>query len=171
MFFNKNDLSVGMIFFVSGICIYLEALKIKKISLASKMIVQDITGPAGFTAIVSVLMVIVGLVYLTGALFCRKQNNTTKNGQYVFCGLKENLKNNRKTYMLVLISLLYIIAIPYLGYIVTTIIYMLLLLNQFKYKEKFSSVLISSGFAFFMFIIFSKLLKVSLPTIFNNFWI
>ena len=30
MFFNKNDLSVGVIFFLSGICIYLEAVKIRK---------------------------------------------------------------------------------------------------------------------------------------------
>ena len=64
------------------------------------MIVQDITGPAGFTAVVSVLMVVVGLVYLTGALFCRRRENKADSSADLFSRVKENIRNNKKAIFL-----------------------------------------------------------------------
>lgn len=91
----------------------------------------------------------------------------------LFQGVKERLKKKSDSEPLyqnvivvasiILLTLIYVFLIPYLGFYLISIIFMVLFLKITKYKNIWTIIFVPIGTNLFIFIFFQQLLKVPVP--------
>ncbi|WP_163469924.1 tripartite tricarboxylate transporter TctB family protein [Fusobacterium sp. IOR10] len=90
----------------------------------------------------------------------------------IYRGKDESKKNKKdeivykKLYVMIFLSAVYILVVPFLGYFISTIIYMVISMNSLGVKNKKTIVLVSIGSALVIYLCFSILLKVHIPVSF-----
>lgn len=132
------------ILFIVGIFIYYLSLKFElPYSTANDL------GPDFFPKILSVLLCVLSLV-----LLFRKSKAEDKNNQMEI----------KKSVLIVFCFGIYIVGIVYIGYLVATILFSLVILNFLKISNKKQKYLFSVFFPLVLYGLFTYLFKVVLPT-------
>jgi hypothetical protein len=66
--------------------------------------------------------------------------------------------------VLVMVTLIgYFVAMPFLGYFLSSFLFVILLLHMFSYRKKLLIYLIAGGWVLFSYLVFYKLLYIQLP--------
>lgn len=162
--FKKQDWSTGLVALVMGIFVLYNSLPLNaSVKQAQKM--SDVAGPSGLPNIIGAAMVIIGLIYL-GASFLIKED-----------GVKAPVAKKTKTpekgndrwviLLVVIISSVYIVLLPILGYLLMTPLLMASLLWLFRERRWLNVIAISVVFTALLYVIFNNLLKVYLPVMFG----
>jgi len=108
-------------------------------------------GPAFMPRIYCGLLILFGLIiFIQGILDKSKKEEKENTFRYAFASMG--------------IVLLYIIVMPFIGFNISTFFLVLILLLFSKVRSKVILISIPIGTVLFIFIIFEKLLKVSIPT-------
>jgi len=84
----------------------------------------------------------------------------------IFSGKDEVVPKIERTglLLLVMVTLIgYFIAISFIGYFLSTFLFIVLLLNMLSYRKKLLIYLIAGGWCLFSYLVFYKLLYIQLP--------
>ncbi|WP_164671166.1 tripartite tricarboxylate transporter TctB family protein [Virgibacillus doumboii] len=109
----------------------------------------SITGPAFMPRIYAVLLIALGII-----LFCKS----------VFISNEEPNPNSKKVLLFILLFIIYAVLIPILGFYLSSILFLVMLLWMNHVKKVIYLVSVPAGVAFFLFVFFQQLLNVPLPT-------
>lgn len=139
-----QNMIFGIIIIVLGGFFYALTFDFPKLS-------ADAPGPAFMPRVYCGLLIIFGLiVFIRGILDKRKEEEQEKTFRYAIASMG--------------IVLLYIIVMPFIGFNISTFFLVLFLLLFSKVRSKLILISIPIGTVLFIFIVFVKLLKVSIPT-------
>jgi hypothetical protein len=121
---------------------------------------SDVAGPSGLPNILAISIIMLGLIHLIGSIITK-----IRLGKSISENIKpvEIKRKNFRVYVLLLISFMYISLLPILGYLITTIIWLGGLMWLFGERRWLNISVISILFTVFLYLIFSKVLRVFLP--------
>ncbi len=113
----------------------------------------NVVGPEFFPRIIAI-----GLLILGGILLI--QNTIIKSEDKE---LKFFKKDNMKSYLVMLITLVYLIAMSFVGFVISSIIYLIILMIMYGIENKIKAVINSVVIVGIVYVVFNNLLSVPLP--------
>lgn len=113
----------------------------------------NVVGPGFFPRIIAI-----GLLILGGVLFI--QNTIIKSEDKE---LKVFKKENMKSYLVMLITLVYLIAMSMVGFVISSIVYLIILMIMYGIENKAKAVINSVLIVGIVYVVFNNLLSVPLP--------
>lgn len=145
---RKIDLTIGVILIALSVFAFTETLK-----FPPSLHVTD-PGPAAWPRIISVTLFLLSCCFI---YFNVIKQPSDVNKEHVEKGSLFNV------IFVLLVTLVYIVLMPILGYFLMTAIYLIMLLLIFKEKKILYYVLLVSGFLSISYGVFYLLLNVRLP--------
>ena len=113
----------------------------------------NVVGPGFFPSIVAIGLLILGIV-----LFIQNTVIKSENREVEFFG-----KDNMKSYLIMLITLVYLIGMSFVGFLVSSIIYLTILMIMYGIGSKVKAVINSAVIVGIVYVVFNNLLSVPLP--------
>lgn len=146
--FERNDRYLGLGCIILGIFAYMAASQWKV------MVGADPAGPGGIPKILSVGIAAIGIILIAGSFLMKNKQ-------------KEKPLFTRKELMitvsLLAICLVYILVLPYIGYLLATPLLIASILFSLGSRSAKSILLISAITTLLLFLMFYSVLKVNLP--------
>lgn len=141
---KKSNIFVSIIIILIGIATLIEV----------KMFPQgqsNVVGPGFFPGIIAAILIILGIILFIQSIRIKKDED-----------IKVNLFNseNKLAYIIMGITLIYLIAINYIGFLISSIIYLTTLITLYGEKNKLKSLVASSIISSAIYFVFNILLNV-----------
>lgn len=115
--------------------------------------VMGVPGPGYFPRILSLIVILLAAIELISSYRDKEEEEEIK----LFA------KENARVWVSLGFIILYFIGLSYLGFIISTIIFMLVMLMYFRIRNIIVLVAVPIGLTTFLYFIFTILLKVQLP--------
>lgn len=146
--FERNDRYLGLGCVILGVFAYMAASQWKV------MVGSDPAGPGGIPKILSVGIAVIGVILIAGSYLMKNQQ-------------KDKPLFTRKELMIAVsltaICLVYILVLPYIGYLLATPLFIASILLSLGSRKAKSILLISVIATLVLFLMFYSVLKVNLP--------
>lgn len=146
--FERNDRYLGLGCVILGILAYISASKWKV------MLGSDPAGPGGIPKILSAGIAIIGIILIAGSFLMKKKEQ----GKPLYSRSELQI-----TILLVVISLAYLLVLPYIGYLLATPLLIAGILLSLGSRSVKSLLLISLISTLVLFVLFYSVLRVNLP--------
>ncbi|NLI90070.1 MAG: tripartite tricarboxylate transporter TctB family protein [Epulopiscium sp.] len=114
---------------------------------------MGVPGPGYFPRILSLIVILLAAIELISSYRDKEEEEEIK----LFA------KENARVWVSLGFIILYFIGLSYLGFIISTIIFMLVMLMYFRIRNIIVLVAVPIGLTTFLYFIFTILLKVQLP--------
>lgn len=114
---------------------------------------NNVVGPGFFPGLIAIILIVLGVILFAQSIRMKKDDD-----------VKVNLfdKENKLAYIIMLITLVYLIAINYIGFIISSIIYLAILIVLYGEKNKLKALIYSSVISLVIYFVFNVLLNVPL---------
>lgn len=124
----------------------------------------DPIGPHVFPQLMSLVIIICAIGNLV-VLYISNKNRKIEQEKARKEELEESveIKTLNKILFSIIICLIYIIIIPYAGYLISTILLMFAMIGLQGGIELKNNILVSLGFALLLYLVFSRVLNIFLP--------
>lgn len=115
---------------------------------------NNVVGPGFFPTIIAIILVALGVILFIQAITTKKEDD-----------IKINLlgSENKMAYLVMLITLVYLVAMGFVGFILSSIVYLAVLIIMYGEKSKVKAVICSVGISLLIYFVFNTLLSVPLP--------
>lgn len=145
----KADIITSIVFILLSIYVYISSLKFPKTEI-------QLTGPAFYPQIISILLIITSIAIIIRGVKKLKAEGDT---------LMQKIQNWKRVLMVMVATFIYVIVLRTLGFLITTFLYLtiLILLMQPEKSKIKVSILISAAMTGVIYLIFSVLFSASLP--------
>ncbi|MEL7565305.1 MAG: tripartite tricarboxylate transporter TctB family protein [Dehalobacterium sp.] len=166
--FKKDDWKTGILALSIGLCMLLFSLPLNgRVQQAQRL--SELMGPSGLPNIIAGIMIFIGLLHLGMSYRLRKQDSPPVTTGEECTGQEKGKKSVQDwvLYLVVAISLGYIVLLPRLGYLLMTMLLMTVLMYLFNEQKWQKVLIISVVFSGFLYFVFSELLGVLLPVLFG----
>jgi hypothetical protein len=145
----------GMIFSVMGLLGLYEGIRLARVRASQSTVIQDSLGSDGYMIMIGLALIIVGVSHI---IINYKKNIDT--------GKKMVSKDHKDTLIVIFdifVSLIvYVLLMNYIGYLVGSLIFFLLILKIFKFKWSLN-VILSVFFSIIFYMLFGYVLKMPFP--------
>lgn len=141
---KKSNIFVSIIIILIGIATLIE---VKSFPQGQ----NNVVGPGFFPGIIAAILIILGIILFIQSIRIKKDED-----------IKVNLFNseNKLAYIIMGITLIYLIAINYIGFLISSIIYLTTLITLYGEKNKLKSLVASSIISSAIYFVFNILLNV-----------
>ncbi len=145
----------GMIFSVMGLLGLYEGIRLARVRASQSTVIQDSLGSDGYMIMIGLALIIVGVSHI---IINYKKNIDTE---------KKMVSKDHKDTLIVIfdifISLIvYVLLMNYIGYLVGSLIFFLLILKIFRFKWSLN-VILSVFFSIIFYMLFGYVLKMPFP--------
>lgn len=141
---KKSNIFVSIIIILIGIATLIE---VKSFPQGQ----NNVVGPGFFPGIIAAILIILGIILFIQSIRIKKDED-----------IKVNLfdSENKLAYIIMGITLIYLIAINYIGFLISSIIYLTTLITLYGGKNKLKSLIASSVISSAIYFVFNILLNV-----------
>ena len=141
---KKSNIFVSIIIILIGIVTLIE---VKSFPQGQ----NNVVGPGFFPGIIAAILIILGIILFIQSIRIKKDED-----------IKVNLfdSENKLAYIIMGITLIYLIAINYIGFLISSIIYLTTLITLYGGKNKLKSLIASSVISSAIYFVFNILLNV-----------
>lgn len=146
---NKKVFTEGMVIFIVGVVTFIEGVRL---TIMEKIQLYDVFGPGNYTIGIGSCLVILSIIYILS--HCRDMTEQA-----------EILDRELKNRLLSMIGLLaiYAILMNLVGYLLSTLLFFLLIFRVAGFKSWPVIVMTSVGVTGFLYIVFQHWLRMPLP--------
>ena len=150
---KKIDISVGTVLSILSVAIYLFAGTYKGSGVSTY-------GPNVFPQFLAVMLFITSILLIVNAVKGKSQTDLE--------GI--NFPGLIRTGITVGISIIYLVAMQFLGFLISTLIFLLVMIRYLGQKNKLTLIISSVSVSIIVYAIFKDFLKIPLPTGFLSFF-
>ena len=143
---KKSNIFVSIIIILIGIFTLIE---VKSFPQGQ----NNVVGPGFFPGIIATILIILGIILFIQSIRIKKDEDK-----------KVNLfnKENKLAYIIMGITLIYLVAMNYIGFLISSIIYLTTLIILYGENNKIKSLIASTIISSAIYFVFSMLLNVPL---------
>ncbi len=145
----------GMIFSVMGLLGLYEGIRLARVRASQSTVIQDSLGSDGYMIMIGLALIIVGVSHI---IINYKKNIDTE---------KKMVSKDHKDTLIVIFDIfvsliVYVLLMNYIGYLVGSLIFFLLILKIFRFKWSLN-VILSVFFSIIFYMLFGYVLKMPFP--------